>query len=51
MKAVIGLGTNIGERAENLEQAMCALKLLPNTEILKYSSVYETSRIRSDTPF
>lgn len=42
MKAIIGLGTNIGERAENLEQAMCALKLLPNTEILKYSSVYET---------
>lgn len=42
MKAVIGLGTNIGERAENLEQAMHALNLLPNTKILKYSSVYET---------
>lgn len=42
MKAVIGLGTNMGERAENLEQAMHALNLLPHTEILKYSSVYET---------
>lgn len=42
MKAVIGLGTNIGERAENLKQAVQALKLLPNTSVLKSSSVYET---------
>lgn len=42
MKAVLGLGTNIGDRLQNLEDALTALTLLPNTEILKKSSVYET---------
>ena len=42
MKSVIGLGTNIGDRLQNLEDALTALELLPNTEILKKSSVYET---------
>ena len=42
MKSVIGLGTNIGDRLRNLEDALTALELLPNTEILKKSSVYET---------
>lgn len=42
MKAVIGLGTNMGERAENLTQAVQALSLLPNTKVLKCSSIYET---------
>ena len=40
MKAVLGLGTNIGDRMQNLEDALTALALLPNTEILKKSSVY-----------
>lgn len=42
MKAVIGLGTNMGERAENIKQAIQALSLLPNTKVLNQSSVYET---------
>ncbi len=42
MKAVIGLGTNMGERAENLVQAIRAFELLPHTKIVKYSSVYES---------
>lgn len=42
MRAVLGLGTNIGDRLHNLEDALVALALLPNTEILKKSSVYET---------
>lgn len=42
MKAVLGLGTNMGERAENLKQAVQALNLLPNTSVVKCSSVYET---------
>lgn len=42
MRAVLGLGTNLGERAENLQQAVQALQLLPNTSVVQCSSVYET---------
>ena len=42
MKAVIGLGTNIGDRALNLKEALGALELLPGTKVLHTSSVYET---------
>lgn len=42
MKAVLGLGTNIGERSQNLEDALTALSLLPSAEILQKSRVYET---------
>ena len=43
MKLVIGLGTNIGDRLQNLEDALTALELLPNTEILKKSKHYITN--------
>ncbi len=42
MKAVLGIGTNIGDRLKNIENVYSSLALLPNTEILKKSSVYET---------
>lgn len=42
MKAVIGLGTNIGDRALNLKEALGAIDLLPGTKVLRKSSVYET---------
>lgn len=42
MKAVLGIGTNIGDRLKNIENVYFSLALLPNTEILKKSSVYET---------
>lgn len=42
MKAVIGLGTNIGDRLLNLKEALSALVLLPGTRVLRTSSVYET---------
>lgn len=42
MKAVIGLGTNIGDRILNLKEALGALELLPGTKVLRTSSVYET---------
>lgn len=42
MKAVIGIGTNIGNRAENIRNAVEALGLLPDVKILRCASIYET---------
>ncbi len=42
MKAVIGIGTNIGDRTGNIRNAVDALDLLPNVKVLRYSSIYET---------
>ena len=42
MKAVLGIGTNIGNRLKNIENVYSSLSLLPNTKIIKKSSVYET---------
>ncbi len=42
MKAVIGIGTNIGDRAENIRNAVEALGLLPDVKILRCASIYET---------
>ena len=41
-KAVIGIGTNIGDRLENIKNALDSLSLLPKTEIKKCSRLYET---------
>lgn len=42
MKAVIGIGTNIGEREKNIENAVASLNLIPDTEVVKCSKIYET---------
>lgn len=42
MKAVIGVGTNIGDRAENIRNAVEALDLLPDVRVLRCASIYET---------
>ena len=44
-KAVIGMGTNMGDRAANLRAACSALGLLPQTQVLRVSSVYKTSPV------
>ena len=41
-KAVLGLGTNMGNRLENLENALKSLELLPKTKVIKASQIYET---------
>lgn len=43
MKAVIGIGTNIGDRAENIRNAVEALDLLPDVKVLRCASIYETA--------
>lgn len=42
MKAVIGIGTNIGDRADNIRNAIEALGLLPDVNVLRCASIYET---------
>ena len=42
MKAVLGLGTNIGDRYKNIEDALECLSLVPGIKVLRTSSVYET---------
>ena len=42
-RAVLGLGTNLGDRRENLRAALEALSHLPETEIEKISSVWQTA--------
>ena len=45
MKAVIGLGTNTGDRTVNLQAAVNALSLLPGTRVTAISPVYETEPV------
>ncbi len=42
-KAVIGIGTNIGNRQENIKTAVSALELIPQVKVLRQASVYETA--------
>ena len=41
-KAVIGIGTNIGDRLENIKNSLDSLEKLPETTIIKSSRIYET---------
>ena len=45
MKAAIGLGTNQGERLNNLRLALDALSHLPSTSVTDVSPVYETEPV------
>ena len=45
MKYIIGLGTNIGDRKQNIENAVKAFELVPKTEVLRKSSLYETEPV------
>lgn len=44
-KAVIGIGTNIGDRLRFLNRAVAALSLLPDTAVTAVSSVYATEPV------
>lgn len=43
MKAVIGVGTNIGDRYTNIYNAVAALDLVPGISVIRQSAVYETA--------
>lgn len=44
-RAVLGLGGNLGDRADNLHAALDALAHLPNTDVVAVSSLYETAPV------
>ena len=45
MKYIIGIGTNIGDRKQNIENAVKAFDLVPKTKVLRQSSLYETEPV------
>ena len=45
MKAFIGLGSNRGEREAMIREALEALAALPQTELLRASSLYDTEPV------
>lgn len=44
-RVVLGLGTNIGDRMENLQSAVDALRRVPGVSVLSVSKVYETAPV------
>ena len=43
LRAYLGLGTNLGDRQENLAQAVKALDAGPDLTVLRTSGIYETA--------
>lgn len=43
MRALLGLGTNLGDREENLARAFSGIEGLAGTKVLAISSIYETA--------
>lgn len=44
-EAVIGIGTNLGDRLLNINEAVRALSLLPRTKVTAASHIYETEPV------
>lgn len=45
MKYVIGLGTNIGNKIENLKACIDAINLAPKTSVISVSEIYQTEPV------
>ena len=45
MKYILGIGTNIGNRMENIEKCIDAINLVPYTDVLLRSGIYETEPV------
>lgn len=43
MKVLLGLGTNMGDKLDNLKTAIDSLNLVPNINVIKESCIYDTS--------
>jgi 2-amino-4-hydroxy-6-hydroxymethyldihydropteridine diphosphokinase len=44
-RAFIGIGTNLGDRAANYREAVQRIGALPNTRVVRQSSIYETEPV------
>ncbi len=45
MRYVLGVGTNIGNRMENIEKCINSINLTPYTDVLMRSGIYETEPV------
>lgn len=45
MRSFIGLGSNLGDREENMRNAVRALEATPRIEVVQVSSIYETEPV------
>lgn len=45
MEYIISVGTNIGNRKENIERCIDSINLLPYTDVIAQSSIYETEPV------
>lgn len=45
MEYVISVGTNLGDREENIKKCIDAINLLPYTDVVNQSAVYETEPV------
>lgn len=50
MHAVLGIGTNLGDREESLAAAFTGLEAFPQTQLLAISSIYETAPFDVPSP-
>ena len=48
---ILSIGTNIGNRKENIEKVIDSINLLPKTKVNKVSSIYETRLYFPDSFF
>ncbi len=48
MRAYLGIGTNIGDKLQNLADSISALNLLPLTKVTDCSNIYETDPVGYD---
>ena len=44
-RALLGLGANLGDRADTLARAVASLHVLPRTRVTRVSSLYETEPV------
>jgi 2-amino-4-hydroxy-6-hydroxymethyldihydropteridine diphosphokinase len=44
-RAFIGIGTNLGDKAANYREAIARIASLPETRIVRHSSIYETEPV------
>ena len=45
---ILGLGSNLGDKRRNLNTAVHAISLLPNTQVKNVSSIYKTKPVGFD---
>lgn len=45
MNYIISVGTNIGNKKENIERAVNAINNIPYTDVIRVSSIYETEPV------